>query len=240
MDFGRTRGGTDVQVSLRWSAIRRALRYGASTLRRRVSDSFSPSTLRCRNCKTGTSTRPCNSGAVSLHCDVRARRLAWCKRGQITYRSTFRPRPVMPPLRISDVARSLNWRTVDMRADQECPTFDPLFPTRRLVARRVPHAPARVDISPARWPAASPSAADSGPSATIGPTPGMTTATAAARCAASSPNRDAVDESSISEPGDAPPASARAPSSSCVRATIDTRSRGMPSVRRSRRRRGGR
>ena len=55
------------------------------------------------------------------------------------------------------------------------------------------------------WPAASPSAADSGPSATIGPTPGITTATAAARCAASSPNLDAVDESSISEPGDAPP-----------------------------------
>ena len=50
--------------------------------------------------------------------------------------------------------------------------------------------------------------------------PGSIIATAANRCALSSPSRDAGRESSSSEPGDAPVASASSPSASCDRATI--------------------
>ena len=206
----------------------------SSTLRRRVSGSLSPSTLRYRNCKTGTSTGPCNCvGFLILM--RRPWRLACASFTQrTTYVSLHVPTATGdPPLRISISRAGLNWRTVDMRADQKCPTFDPLFPTRRLARSRAPRAPARAPHPPAMWPAASPSAAAQRPSATMGPTPGITDGDRRGEVRRSSPRRDAVGESSISEPGEAPPASARAPSSPCVRATMDTRSRGMPSVRRS-------
>ena len=101
---------------------------------------------------------------------------------------------------------------------------------------------ARLEADPLKHPGHAPGhvarrlaeARGQGPSATMGPIPGRTSAMAASRCALNSPSRDAREESSISDPGEASEAAAKAPSSSCDRATIDTRSRATPSVRRSR------
>ena len=88
-----------------------------------------------------------------------------------------------------------------MCADEHRPRLDSSLPDRGVMVRQAGtlqrSAPARPpDVRPPP-----PSPAASGPSATIGPMPGTTRATAASRWALSSPSRDAGRESSSSDPG---------------------------------------
>src|SRR5215470_9967463 len=228
MDVARAVFHPDVEMSLRRSGVRLALRrrgrhYGGMCLahfhRARCEVATAKRVPQQRGGRGPVPLIGCTNAAFGL----------------------VKPRTIYVSLHLPIATGEPPWRVSASRAVSTGP-LSACAPTRNAPSlMRSSHSsacevakPARCsvrEISPATCPATSPNAADSGPSATIGPTPGMTTATVAATCAASSPRRDAGRESSISEPGDAPAASAITPSSSWLRATIETRSRGMPSAR---------
>ena len=83
-----------------------------------------------------------------------------------------------------DAANRLDCRRVHVHAEEHVAAVEYGRTTARPRRGRGPPVRAFASIPPARWPAASPSPAASGPSATIGPMPGITSAIAASRCAA--------------------------------------------------------